>query len=138
MRQGLQQSVPDAPASTKPADIVLTEPTQIKPGIAFDDFAKIDLRVGTIIQAEKVPKADKLLKLEVNLGFETRIIVSGIANHFTPEEIMGKQVTVVTNLAPRKMKGIESNGMILMAEDEAGKLHFINPETVIDNGSTVS
>ena len=138
LRQGLQQSVPDAPASTKPADIVLTEPTQIKPGIAFDDFAKIDLRVGTIIQAEKVPKADKLLKLEVNLGFETRIIVSGIANHFTPEEIMGKQVTVVTNLAPRKMKGIESNGMILMAEDEAGKLHFINPETVIDNGSTVS
>lgn len=110
----------------------------IKPVIVFDDFAKIDLKVGTIVAAEKVEKADKLLKLQVDLGFETRTIVSGIAMHFTPEEIIGKQVTVVCNLAPRKMRGIESNGMILMAEDTTGKLHFTNPETTIDNGSGVS
>lgn len=109
-----------------------------KSEINFDDFAKIDLKVGTIVAAEKVEKADKLLKLQVDLGFETRTIVSGIAMHFTPEEIVGKQVTVVTNLAPRKMRGIESNGMILMAEDKGGKLHFVNPDGVVDNGSGVS
>ncbi len=110
----------------------------VKPEIVFDDFAKIDLKVGTIVAAEKVEKADKLLKLQVDLGFETRTIVSGIAMHFSPEEITGKQVTVVTNLAPRKMRGIESNGMILMAEDANGKLHFINPEETIHPGSGVS
>lgn len=109
-----------------------------KSTIQFDDFAKIDLKVGTIVTAEKVEKADKLLKLSVDLGFETRTIVSGIALHFQPEDIVGKQVTVVTNLAPRKMRGIESNGMILMAEDKSGKLHFINPEKAIDTGSNVS
>ena len=109
-----------------------------KPEIQFDDFAKIDLKVGTILSAEKVEKADKLLKLEVDLGFEKRTIVSGIALHFAPEEIVGKQVTVVCNLAPRKMRGIESNGMILMAEDKAGKLHFINPDNKINEGSGVS
>jgi methionyl-tRNA synthetase len=112
--------------------------SNIKPEIVFDDFGKIDLKVGTIVTAEKVQKADKLLKLEVDLGFETRTIVSGIAMHFQPEDIVGKQVTVVTNLAPRKMRGIESNGMILMAEDKSGKLHFINPEEKIDAGSGVS
>ncbi len=110
----------------------------VKPEIVFDDFAKIDLKVGTIVAAEKVEKADKLLKLSVDLGFETRTIVSGIALHFKPEEIVGKQVTVVTNLAPRKMRGIESAGMILMAEDAAGKLHFINPEETINAGAGVS
>ena len=110
----------------------------VKHEIQFDDFAKIDLKVGTIVSAEKVEKADKLLRLSVDLGFETRTIVSGIALHFKPEDIVGKQVTVVTNLAPRKMRGIESNGMILMAEDKSGKLHFINPENVIDTGSNVS
>jgi methionyl-tRNA synthetase len=110
----------------------------VKPEIVFDDFAKIDLRVGRIVSAEKVEKADKLLKLQVDLGFETRTIVSGIALHFKPEEIVGKQVTVVVNLAPRKMRGIESNGMILMAEDSSGKLHFMNPEKDIDAGAGVS
>lgn len=110
----------------------------VKPEIVFDDFAKIDLKVGKILSAEKVEKADKLLKLQVDLGFETRTIVSGIAMHFKPEEIVGKQVTVVVNLAPRKMRGIESNGMILMAEDANGKLHFINPEEPINPGSGVS
>lgn len=83
-------------------------------------------------------KADKLLKLEVDLGFEKRTIVSGIALHFQPGTIVGKQVVIVANLAPRKMKGIESNGMILMAEDAAGKLKFINPDERVDNGASVS
>ena len=112
--------------------------TPVKPEIVFDDFARTDLRVGKIVSAEKVEKADKLLKLQVDLGFETRNIVSGIALHFKPEEIIGKQVTVVVNLAPRKMRGIESNGMILMAESADGKLHFINPETDINPGAGVS
>jgi len=116
----------------------MTNQPIIKSTIEFDDFAKIDLKIGTIISAEKVEKADKLLKLEVDLGFEKRTVVSGIALHFKPEEIIGKQVTVVCNLAPRKMRGIESNGMILMAEDKAGKLHFVNPNNKIDEGSNVS
>lgn len=107
-----------------------------KAEIQFDDFAKIDLKTGTILHAEKVEKADKLLKLEVDLGTEIRTIVSGIALHHQPEQIIGQKVVVVTNLAPRKMKGIESNGMILMAEDKHGKLVFVSSE--VDNGSGVS
>ncbi|HPH84392.1 MAG TPA: methionine--tRNA ligase [Ferruginibacter sp.] len=114
------------------------ETKPVKAEIQFDDFAKIDLKVGTILSAEKVEKADKLLKLEVDLGFEKRTIVSGIALHFEPTAIIGKQVVVVTNLAPRKMRGIESNGMILMAENAAGKLIFVNPNENADNGSGVS
>jgi methionyl-tRNA synthetase len=110
----------------------------VKPTIEFDDFAKIDLKVGTITAAEKVEKADKLLKLEVDLGFEKRTIVSGIALHFDPAAIVGKQVVVVTNLAPRKMRGIETNGMILLAEDAGGKLKFVNPDEATANGSGVS
>jgi methionyl-tRNA synthetase len=109
-----------------------------KPEIVFDDFSKIDLKIGTITAAEKVPKADKLLKLKIDLGFETRTIVSGIALHYQPEEIVGKQVVVVVNLAPRKMRGIESNGMILMAEDNQGKLHFVKPENQVNPGAGVS
>ena len=109
-----------------------------KPQIEYEDFKKLDLRVGTITAAEKVAKADKLLKLEVAMGVETRTIVSGIAQHFSPGEIVGKQVVVVANLAPRKMRGIESAGMILMAEDESGKLQFINPDGIAANGSVVS
>jgi methionyl-tRNA synthetase len=110
----------------------------LKSKIEYDDFSKLDLRVGTIVTAEKVEKADKLLKLEIDLGFEKRTVVSGIALHFKPEEIIGRQVVVVANLAPRKMRGIESNGMILMAEDEEGKLKFINPDEQTKNGSAVS
>jgi methionyl-tRNA synthetase len=110
----------------------------IKPGIVFDDFSKIDFKIGTILSAEKVEKADKLLKLEIDLGFEKRIIVSGIALHFKPEDIINKQVVVVANLAPRKMRGIESNGMILMAEDSDGKLHFISPVNSINPGASVT
>jgi len=109
-----------------------------KPTIQFDDFAKVELKVGTIVAAEKVEKADKLLKLSVDLGSETRTIVSGIAMHYAPQDILGKQVTVVTNLAPRKMRGIESNGMILMAEDPSGKLHFVHPDSSVEPGSGIS
>ena len=117
---------------------VSNEVENSKSEITFDDFARIDLKIGTIVAADKVEKADKLLKLQVDLGTEIRTIVSGIALHFSAEDIVGKQVTVVTNLAPRKMRGIESNGMILMAEDKLGKLYFVSPTTVIDNGSGVS
>ncbi len=110
----------------------------LKPEIQYDDFAKLDLKVGTITSAEKVAKADKLLKLEIDLGFEKRTIVSGIALHFEPAAIIGKQVVVVANLAPRKMRGIESNGMILMAADKDGKLKFVNPDEATANGSAVS
>jgi methionyl-tRNA synthetase len=111
--------------------------TEAKPTIVYDDFAKLDLRVGTILHAEKVEKADKLLKLTVDLGVEQRTIVSGIAAHFQPGDIIGRQVVVVANLAPRKMRGIESNGMILMAED-GGRLFFVNPDDKIAPGSGVS
>ncbi len=112
--------------------------TSAKTTIQYDDFAKLNLKVGTITAAEKVEKADKLLKLEVDLGFEKRTIVSGIALHFDPSAIVGKQVVVVANLAPRKMRGIESNGMILMAEDASGNLKFVNPDEPVENGSGVS
>ncbi|OSZ78179.1 methionine--tRNA ligase [Chitinophagaceae bacterium IBVUCB1] len=108
-----------------------------KPEITIDDFAKIDLRAGTILHAEKVEKADKLLKLEIDLGYEKRTVLSGIAMHFSPEEIIGKRVTVVANLAPRKMRGIESKGMILMAQNEEGKLIFVSPLDAAMNGSEV-
>jgi methionyl-tRNA synthetase len=108
-----------------------------KEEIQYDDFAKLDLRIGTITAAEKVPKADKLLKLNVDMGTEQRTIVSGIAEHFAPEVLINKQVIVVANLAPRKMRGIESQGMILLAEQPDGKLIFVSPESGMANGATV-
>lgn len=108
-----------------------------KAEIEYADFDKIELRTGTIINAEKVKKTDKLLQLEVDLGYEKRTVVSGIAQHYPPEEIIGKQVTVVVNLAPRKMRGIESRGMILMAEDNNGKLVFVAPIENVAKGSNV-
>jgi methionyl-tRNA synthetase len=99
----------------------------LKPMIQYDDFAKMDIRTGTILTAEKVEKSKKLLKLSVDLGFEQRTILSGIAEHFTPEAIVGQQVIVLANLAPRMMMGTESQGMILMAENSEGKLSFVSP-----------
>ena len=110
---------------------------KLQPEIQYDDFAKLDLRIGTITAASKVEKADKLLKLEVDLGFEKRTIVSGIAQHFSPESLLNKQVIVVANLAPRKMRGIESQGMILSAEQPDGKLILVNPDEICSNGSIV-
>jgi methionyl-tRNA synthetase len=134
----IEKTTDNGQQTTDNKTIEKAEIKNLKSEIVFDDFAKIDLKVGTILAAEKVAKADKLLKLEVDLGFEKRTIVSGIALHFQPEDIINKQVVVVANLAPRKMKGIESNGMILMAEDAAGKLYFVSPSTVIGTGSNVS
>nr|MDQ3395713.1 methionine--tRNA ligase [Bacteroidota bacterium] len=109
-----------------------------KEEINFDDFTKMDIRLATILEAEKVAKSKKLLKLKVDTGLDTRIVVSGIAEHFEPEAIIGKQVSVLVNLAPRQIMGIESKGMILMAEDKDGKLKFLTTETKVANGSTVS
>ena len=125
----------------EPVEVVeLEAPPQylpVKNEIIYDDFDKIDIRTGTILTAEKVAKADKLLKLTIDLGFETRTIVSGIALHFNPEDIIGQHVLVVANLAPRKLKGIESNGMILTAENAEGKLGFVSPPEGWMNGSNV-
>jgi methionyl-tRNA synthetase len=109
----------------------------VKETIVYDDFGKIDIRTGTILAAEKVKKADKLLKLSIDLGFEIRTIVSGIAEHFDPEAIVGQRVLVVANLAPRMLKNIESNGMILTAENAEGKLGFVSPPEGWANGSNV-
>lgn len=114
------------------------QPEIRKNEIVYDDFAKLDLRVGTVTACEKVENADKLLKLTIDLGTETRTIVSGIALHYKAEEMIGKQVVVVVNLAPRKMKGIESQGMILTAEDKDGKLRLLKPEEAVSPGSPVS
>lgn len=109
----------------------------IKPLCTFEDFTKVDLRVGTILTAEKVKKSKKLLKLTVDLGFEKRTVVSGIALYHAPEEVIGQQVMVVANLAPRKMMGIDSQGMILMTENAEGKLLFAEPQASAVNGTPI-
>ncbi len=109
----------------------------LKDEITFDDFTKLDIRTATILEAEKVPKADKLLKIKLDLGFEQRIVVSGIAKYYDPEKIIGKQVLVLANLAPRKLRGVMSQGMILMAENEEGALSFVSPEEGWGNGFSV-
>ncbi|MGC6285784.1 MAG: methionine--tRNA ligase [Polaribacter sp.] len=109
-----------------------------KDTIEFDDFTKLDIRVGTILEAQKVPKTKKLLQLQVDIGSEVRTIVSGIAESFSPEEVIGQQVTVLTNLAPRKIRGVESQGMILMADTPDGGLSFIEPERNVSNGQQIS
>lgn len=112
-------------------------PEPQKETIAFEDFTKLDIRLGTILEAEKVKKADKLLKLLVDTGIDKRVIVSGIAEHYTAEEVVGKTVSVLLNLAPRKIKGIESQGMVLMAEDAEGKLSFMSPEKGFEAGGGI-
>ena len=106
--------------------------------ITFDDFTKLDMRVGTIVSAEKMPKTKKLLVLKVDTGIDTRTIVSGIAESFTAEEVVGKRVTVLVNLAPRALRGVESEGMILMTETPDGKLVFVNPDDDVPNGVKIS
>ena len=109
-----------------------------KETIEFEDFTKLDIRVGTILEAEKVAKTKKLLKLKVDLGIDTRTIVSGIAESFSPEEIIGLQVSVLVNLAPRKIRGVESQGMILMTDTPDGKLAFVTPSKEVKNGQAIS
>jgi methionyl-tRNA synthetase len=108
-----------------------------KEDVTFEDFTKMDIRTATILEAEKVAKTTKLIRLKVDTGIDVRTIVSGIAEHFTPEELPGKSISVIANLAPRTIKGIESKGMVLLAEDENGRLVFVAPEKKIKNGSQV-
>ena len=117
------------------SETAIAEP--FKQHTQFDDFLKMDIRIGTILEAERVPKTDKLLKLLVETGIDRRTVVSGIAADFKPEDIIGQQVTLLANLAPRKIKGIESQGMILMTEDAEGKLVFVTPARAVNNGVTV-
>jgi len=117
------------------------EPAELSPQkeeITFDDFTRMDLRTGTILEAEKIPKTKKLIKMLVDLGFEKRTIVSGIAEYFEPEVLPGKKVSVLANLAPRKIKGIESQGMILLSENADGSLHFVEPSEEAVNGSEIN
>lgn len=139
----IEQQIDKLLASKKANDAEkMIESTTVEPQkktITFDDFAKLDMRVGTIIAAEKMPKANKLLVLKVDTGIDVRTIVSGIAESFTPEEIIGKRVTVLVNLTPRALRGVESQGMILMTEDPQGKLVFVNPDDKdVANGLKIS
>jgi len=125
--------------ATKAAnDVDSFEAAPAKSNIVFDDFTKMDIRVGTILEAEKVAKTKKLMKILVDTGIDKRTVVSGIAEHFTAEEIIGKQVSILVNLEPRKLRGIESQGMILMAENADGKLVFLNPDETVTNGCAIS
>ncbi|HNP08746.1 MAG TPA: methionine--tRNA ligase subunit beta, partial [Cyclobacteriaceae bacterium] len=109
-----------------------------KAEITFDEFSKMDMRIGKVIAAEKVEKSKKLLKMQVDTGIDTRTVLSGIAEHYTPEEMVGKQVTILVNLAPRKIMGFESQGMILMAEDKDGALKLISSSDPVSPGSSIS
>ena len=124
--------------ATKKANTAATSKTTPgKEPVTFDDFSRIDIRTATILEAEKVPKTTKLLKLKIDTGLDIRTIVSGIAEHYDPEKIIGRQISIVANLEPRKIKGIESKGMILMAEDKNGKLVMVSPSESVSNGSMI-
>ncbi len=135
----IQKQLDKLEATKKANEQMNKEATPQKDTITFDDFTKLDMRVGTIIAAEKMPKAKKLLVLKVDTGLDVRTIVSGIAESFTPEEIIGKKVTVLVNLAPRALRGVDSEGMILMTENTDGKLVFVNPDSDgVGNGETIN
>jgi methionyl-tRNA synthetase len=136
--EAVQKQVDKLVQTKTQMDLASKSVPALKETIAFDDFAKIDIRIGEITSAEKMEKSKKLLKLQVNDGFVTRTILSGIAEHFAPEDLLGKQVTFLANLAPRKMMGIDSEGMILMAEDADGSLALVQPHKKIWNGGTVN
>ena len=106
--------------------------------IEFDDFTKVDLRVGTVIEAENIPKSDKLLKLKVDTGLDQRTILSGISKYYSPDEIINKKVMVLINLKPRKMMGFESEGMLLLADDGDGNLSLMQPDSDISDGAVVA
>lgn len=134
----IQQQLDKLEASKKANQAANASAAPQKEMIQFDDFTKLDMRVGTILEAEKMPKAKKLLVLKVDTGIDVRTIVSGIAESFTAEEVIGKKVTVLVNLAPRALRGVESQGMILMTENSEGKLVFVNPDTDAPNGATIN
>ncbi|MBQ8500153.1 MAG: methionine--tRNA ligase [Bacteroidales bacterium] len=122
-------------AAAKAAEAAVVTPQ--KDECTFDDFGKMDIRTATVLEAERVPKTDKLLKLTIDTGIDTRVIVSGIAEQYSPEEMVGKQICILANLAPRKIRGIESKGMILMARQNDGKMRFITPQETLCNGAEI-
>ncbi len=135
----IQKQLDKLEATKKANEMENAQAEPQKETATFDDFTKMDLRVGTILEAEKMPKANKLLVLKVDTGIDVRTIVSGIAEHFSPEEVVGRKVTVLVNLAPRKLRGVESAGMILMTNNAEGKLVFVNPDAEgVSNGATIS
>jgi methionyl-tRNA synthetase len=121
----------------KQNEITETNVSPARESIAFDDFGKMDIRVGTVIEAEKVKKTKKLLKLKIDVGFEKRTVVSGIAEFYKPEDLIGKQVSILVNLEPKKLQGIESQGMILCAENADGSFSIVSPDRKVKNGSEV-
>ena len=132
------QKLQDSKKLNEQSSVTTTQISELKSQISFDDFSKMDIRIGTVLEAEKVKGADKLLKLKIDTGIDTRIVVSGIAQYYTPEEMLNKQVSILVNLAPRKIKGIESKGMILMAENDKGELSLVSPtKENTNNGSIV-
>jgi methionyl-tRNA synthetase len=138
----IQQQLDKLEASKKANEVMNATLQEQKETITFDDFTKLDMRVGTIVEAEKMAKTKKLLILKVDTGLDVRTIVSGIAESFTPEEVVGKKVTVLVNLAPRSLRGVDSEGMILMTETPEGKLVFLNPDEAdsgdVGNGMTIN
>lgn len=134
----IQKQIDKLHESKRMNELATKQVPSAKELIQYDDFAKMDIRIATVTAAEAVPKSKKLLKLTLDMGLDTRTVLSGIAEHFSPEEVIGKQVCLLANLAPRKMMGMESQGMILMAEDKDGKLAFIQPSFGVWNGGTVN
>ena len=122
-------------AAAKAAEAAVVTPQ--KEECTFDDFQKMDIRTATVLEAERVPKTDKLLKLTIDTGIDKRVIVSGIAEQYSPEEMVGKQICILANLAPRKIRGIESKGLILMARQNDGKMRFITPQETLCNGAEI-
>ena len=133
----IQAQIDKLLATKKANEMASVKAVPAKENIQYEDFMKMDIRVGKIIAAEKVAKTKKLMKLTVDTGIDERTIVSGIAEHYTPEEVIGRQVSVLVNLEPKPLKGIVSQGMILMAENADGTLSFVSPDKEVKPGSEV-
>ena len=137
MRISAEQAAANAAVKAKAEAEAAKQVTPQKDECTFEDFEKMDIRTATVLEAERVPKTDKLLKLTIDTGIDKRVIVSGIAEHYSPEEMVGKQICILANLAPRKIRGIESKGMILMARQNDGKMRFVTPAEALCNGAEI-
>ena len=133
--QRLEKIKAEREAAAKAALARQVEPQ--KDMVGFDDFGRMDIRTATVLEAVKVPKTDKLLKLTIDTGIDTRVIVSGIAEYYRPEDMVGRQICILANLQPRVIKGIESRGMILMAKQGDGSMRFITPQEAVANGAVI-
>ena len=133
----IQKQIDRLLETKKANEIANAKVAPAKANITFDDFAKMDIRAGRIVAAEKVAKTKKLLKLTIDTGIDTRTVVSGIAEYYSPEDIIGQQVSILVNLEPKQLKGIESQGMILMAENADGSLAFVRPDKDVKPGAEI-